>query len=458
LLARRGDAAGRREVAEEAYSLAKRCSPWLEAICGYTLAGALFPWGEVERGMAMLGESEAFMNRIDSKWQLHLVHLIKARVCMARGLKERVRAELDMSLALAAREGYIQYLSGPLGPGPAPIADALVRGVEAAHCQELLIRMGPAAVPTLLELAVSSEPQTRRAAIYPLVRIGGEEAIGAIRRLLYDGDELVRDSALAAVQSLRHGPVAQTAEAVAAVAVEAAPASALRVGLLGPFRVEVGGQHIGSWRTAKVRDLMAYLVLAGDRPVSRDQIIEALWPDTDPEGGQSLLHTTLYYLRRTLKPTGDEPITFAGGAYRLERTRCEVDFERFQALAAGGGVDGWRAAADLYRGELLEGFDYPWCEAPRARARMLYLEVLRSLAAHLRRGPNPSEAIDWLQRLVQADPLAEDGHLALMECYAAAGNRSAALQQYRTLQNLLDEELGLEPGPEAQAAYRRLLG
>lgn len=44
-----------------------------------------------------------------------------------------------------------------------------------------------------------------------------------------------------------------------------------------------------------------------------------------------------------------------------------------------------------------------------------------------------------------------------MECYAALGNRSAAVQQYRTLVRLLDEELGLAPSSQAEELYRRLI-
>jgi two-component SAPR family response regulator len=222
--------------------------------------------------------------------------------------------------------------------------------------------------------------------------------------------------------------------------------------------VAAGGQPVTGWRTVKARDLLAYLVLGGDRPVTRDQIVEALWPEADPESGQTLLHTSLYQLRRALKPAGDGVINFAGGAYRLDRQGLDVDLERFQRLAAAGGADAWRQAAALYRGDLLEGTDYPWCEAPRIRARTTYLDVLRNLAQHFESANQPGQAIPWLQLLIQVDPLSEDGHTGLMACYADTGNRGAALQQYRTLAHLLDEELGLEPSVAARELYRRLLG
>jgi DNA-binding SARP family transcriptional activator len=443
-----------RRVAEEAYAMARRRSPWLAAICGYILAPALFAWKEYEEGARLMAQSLEFLTRIDAKWQLHGVYFILSLLETGRGNTEAARELIDRSLALAAREGYVQFLKNRVDASV--VTGALARGVEGAFCQELLVRMGEHAVPALVELTGRPDPAARRAALYPLARIGGGEAAAAIRRLLYDPDELVRDAAILAARAINPSEAAVEQAAASAAVVGEAPA--LRLQLLGPVRVEVGRQVVQGWRTVKARDLIAYLALAGDRPVTRDQLMEALWPDTDLESAHALLHTTLYYLRRALKPVGEGLITFAGGAYRLDRERVATDLDRFYRLTATGGEAAWREALDLYRGDLLEGVDYAWAEAPRVRARTACLEALRNLAAHLRAAGRPGEAVEWLQRLITLDPLAEEGHLGLMECFAAIGNRNAALQQYRTLVHVLDEELGLEPGREAQELYRRLFG
>ncbi|HYF78541.1 MAG TPA: BTAD domain-containing putative transcriptional regulator [Symbiobacteriaceae bacterium] len=443
-----------RRVAEEAFAMARRRSPWLAAICGYILAPALFAWKEYEEGARLLAQSQAFLTRIDAKWQLHGVCLILSLLEAGRGNTAAARELFDRSLALAAREGYVQYLKSRVDVSA--VTSALSRGVEGAFCQELMVRMGERAVPALVELTGCPDPAARRAALYPLARIGGAEAGAAIRGLMYDPDELVRDAAILAGRAINPAEATVEQEAVSAAAVGEAPA--LRLQLLGPVQVAVGGEVVQGWRTVKARDLIAYLALAGDRPATRDQLMEALWPDTDLESAHALLHTTIYYLRRALRPVGEGLITFAGGAYRLDRERVSTDLDRFWKLTAAGGETAWREAVDLYRGDLLEGIDYQWAEAPRVRVRTACLDALRNLSAHLRATGRPAEAVESLQRLITLDPLAEEGHLGLMECYAALGNRNAALHQYRTLVHMLDEELGLEPGPEAQALYRRLIG
>lgn len=309
------------------------------------------------------------------------------------------------------------------------------------------MRIGRHALPALLELAARPEPEARRASLYPLAHTGGPEAVTVVRRMLHDPDQTVRDNALLAYSSL----VRETADAADAIAT-AAPAR-LTVAILGPLTVSVEGGPLTHWKTVEARDLLAYFVLLGGRPVTRDQVLEALWPEGGASSARSLLHTTMYNLRGSLGSSAEGLVTFAGGAYCLATDQVDLDYDRFRRLAAAGDTESWRAAVALYRGDLLDGLDYPRAEGPRAQARRLYQTTLRNLADRL----SPAEALDFLQLLIQVDPLDEDAHRGLMERYALLGNRNAALQQYRALAKLLDEELGLEPDAATQALYRQLI-
>ncbi|HYF93496.1 MAG TPA: BTAD domain-containing putative transcriptional regulator [Symbiobacteriaceae bacterium] len=452
----RGNMTAFRQLAEEAYGIVRGRWPYAEAMCGHVLAVGLLLWGEKAAAERLLHQSLQALRRFQSKWHLHVALACLARLEWSDERTDAARAHFDEALALAAREGYVQYLQTPRARTLPLLLDALQRGSEPAMCQELLARMGERALPDLLELAAQPEAAGRRAAVYPLAAVGGEQALAAIRRLAHDPEEGVRDAALLALQSLEAGRAAPAAGPVPSTGTAGAPR--LSVALLGPMEVHVEGRTVSGWRTAKARDLLAFLILSGDRPVSRDQIIEALWPETEPDAGTSALHTALYHLRRALGPGADTMVSFAGGAYRFDRDGADLDLEQFHRLtAAPDNPEGWRTAIALYRGDLLEGLDYPWCEGPRARARSLYLDTLRRRSEHLRQAGRWGEATHVLQLLVQVDPLAEDGHQMLMECYAGLGNRSAALQQYRTLVRLLDDELGLAPSVRAQELYKRLL-
>ncbi len=450
--ASRGDMSAFRRLAERAYGIARGRFRFLEACAGMVLAAALLTWGEHAAAEGLLSRSFAYQSSIEAKFYLHYLLTLFAKKAWAGGNLDGARHSFDRALGYAAAEGFVQVLTAPRLAALPLITDALVRGVEAAFCQDLLIRMGRRAVPALLEMTRQPAGPVRRAAIYPLSVIGGEAATEAIRSLLYDEDPAVKDAALLAFQSLLRAGDAPSRDAP-----PPAPVRRLSITLLGSVAVNVDGRPPARWRTTKARDLLAYFVLSGGRPIARDQVIEALWPELDFEPARTLLHTTLYNLRSTIGAAGEGLITFAGGAYRMDCTGIALDLREFEELAAAQEEGSWRCAVDLYRGDLLEGLDYSWCEAPRTQARRLYQAVLRRLAARYAGEARHADGVEALQLLLQVDPLDEEAHLGLMRAYAALGNRSAALAQYQTIARLLCDELGLEPGPVTKELYRQLL-
>jgi DNA-binding SARP family transcriptional activator len=103
--------------------------------------------------------------------------------------------------------------------------------------------------------------------------------------------------------------------------------------------------------------------------------------------------------------TGDEQAVVKRGVLVLwPDARVETDVERFEA-AAQWAVDGGdealcRAAADLYRGDLLRDDRYEsWLVEPRGRLRRRYLDVLRAGAL-------------W-DRLAEKDPTDEQAARAI---------------------------------------------
>lgn len=61
------------------------------------------------------------------------------------------------------------------------------------------------------------------------------------------------------------------------------------------------------------------------------------------------------------------------------------------------------------------------------------------------------------QRWLELDPLHEPAHRSLMEAYARAGEKAAALRQYRDAVAVLDRELGVAPLPETTALNDAIL-
>jgi predicted ATPase/DNA-binding SARP family transcriptional activator/DNA-binding CsgD family transcriptional regulator len=250
---------------------------------------------------------------------------------------------------------------------------------------------------------------------------------------------------------------------------------AVRVGLLGGFRVSVGSRVIGEerWRLRKARSLVKLLALSRGRRLHREQVMEALWPGLDPEAAANNLYYALHVARRALEPAarpanGDRDT--ACSRYLLLRDEqlllCPdsalwVDVEAFEeaALTARSSREpaAFRAAIDLYSGELLPGDRYEgWLEERRSKLKELYLSLLVELAALLEERKEYEPAIEALGRSVAEEPAREEAHLGLMRLYALSGRRREALGQYEHLRETLFRKYGTEPDAEVMRLQREI--
>jgi len=223
----------------------------------------------------------------------------------------------------------------------------------------------------------------------------------------------------------------------------------LAVQLLGRFSVAVDAALIpgDAWRSRRAADVVKLLALAPDHRMHRGQVMEALWPESEPEASGSNLRKALHFARRAL---GDEQaIVNDHGVLVLHSDGgVETDVERFEA-AARWGLDasdeaGCRAAADLYRGDLLPDDLYEsWAIEPRTRLRRRYIDVLRA-------------ATLW-DRLADEDPTDEQAARALIRIHLEAGERREAIRRFERLREALRDHLGVGPDPATVALYEQVL-
>lgn len=149
----------------------------------------------------------------------------------------------------------------------------------------------------------------------------------------------------------------------------------------------------------------------------------------------------------------------------LHHQRVWTDTRALEALCAAWGRHGsaayLREATELYRGPFLAGFCLPdspefdtWTVLERERWTRDYLRVLATLIEALAVDADYPGAIGYAQRYLAVDALAEEMHRRLIELYALAGKRSAALQQFERCIAILEREQGVDPTPETLAVNR----
>jgi DNA-binding SARP family transcriptional activator len=155
---------------------------------------------------------------------------------------------------------------------------------------------------------------------------------------------------------------AETAEAEVAEPVKID--AELRFSVLGPLQVWRGDEPV-QLGPRKQRQVLARLLLAGGRPVSRESLIETLWPEGAPANASRAVHGHVGRLRRLLEP--DRPtrqpsrllVTVDGGyglrTARLDLTRVRALVEQAdQAASPAEELRLLREAAGLRQGGLLE--------------------------------------------------------------------------------------------------------
>jgi DNA-binding SARP family transcriptional activator len=223
----------------------------------------------------------------------------------------------------------------------------------------------------------------------------------------------------------------------------------LAIQLLSRFSVAVDGDTISadSWRSRRAADVVKLLALAPGQRMHRAQVMEALWPESHPQLSGSNLRKALHFARGAM---GDDRaiVNEQGVLVLCPDARVETDVEAFEAAVKrardGAEEAASRAAADLYRGELLPDDVYePWSVEPRGRLRRHYLDVLR-------------EGALW-ERLVEEEPTDEHAARALMRAHVEAGERREAIRRFERLREALRDHLGVGPDPATVALYEEVL-
>jgi DNA-binding SARP family transcriptional activator len=157
-------------------------------------------------------------------------------------------------------------------------------------------------------------------------------------------------------------------------------AEAVRIRLLGRFSVSVGERIVAQneWRLRKAAGLVKLLALSAGHRLHREQVMDALWPDSGKKAASNNLRRTLHSARSTLDPVAGSHYIASEDAQLVLCASGDlwVDVEAFQeaAVTARHSRDPavYRVALDLYTGELLPGDRYEgWVEDKREWLRRL---------------------------------------------------------------------------------------
>ena len=355
---------------------------------------------------------------------------------------------------LAAREAEGRH------PGPADLASTVLASTALASTgdaitavladTDALLTMLP--LPFSVELAVRAHGHGLSAglrAVELLRRRVGSNVTGELRWLHEHGDGALCRRAAGELLSGGNGPV-----------------SRVRVEVLGPTRVYIGGRLVDSplARRARVRQLLA--LLAAEPDLRRERAMALLWPDLDQAAASRNLRVTLTYLRQVL--ASPRMLLVDSSAIRLVAVSgLEVDLWQLDAqLAAAarardagdqaGHAAALAAAAALWHGEpLVDLTDLEELTGTVTRVRTALTDAVLLLGEVRLSDGLAAESVRCAQTVLAEDPYNERAHRLAVATQLHLGDHQAARDAAARMTAALGEA-GASPSETSRILLRRM--
>jgi len=207
----------------------------------------------------------------------------------------------------------------------------------------------------------------------------------------------------------------------------------------------------------KVLSLLCFLITRPGFSATRDEVLEALWPDFDPTVALNSLNQTVYFLRRVIEPDFHEDSS--AGYVRHESDVVWLDTElvssrsklcsdlihKMPAIPTTSAIDQLAAA---YAGPFALDFAYEeWAADYRDSLQASYLRIIEKTVAEDTISGHFDRGIRLARRALTIAPEADQLELSLLRLYRLSGSHAAAAEQYAHYAAMLRTDLGMEPPP-----------
>ena len=246
-----------------------------------------------------------------------------------------------------------------------------------------------------------------------------------------------------------------------------------RVYLCGRVTVERDGRLLTDAAIGgrQGRLLFAFLGTRRSQPVSKAELIDAIWGSRTPPSAETALNALVSKLRAALRKLGvARPYGVASdvGTYQFAVPSAWIDIE--EARTAIDRAEGelrsnvlptaWASAnvaAVITRQPFLPNEDRSWVARQRSHLQRVSRRALLVLSAVSVRTGEHELAIQHAADVMSAEPFDEKACQALMRAHAAAGNRAEALRVYADCRRRFRDELGTEPSEQTASVFLNIL-
>ncbi len=187
--------------------------------------------------------------------------------------------------------------------------------------------------------------------------------------------------------------------------------------------------------------VLLFLITRTGFTANREQVIDALWRESDPDNAANNLHQSLYFLRREIDPWFEDDVSvdyvgFQGDVVWLDTQLVRSSSSTFVASAADRTISLEDASALLmtYRAPFAPEFEYEeWAMAWRSRVHATFLELAHASIGRRIALQEFDAARSLAAHVVHVDEAAFEIERVLVWLYARLGRKPAARVQYEHL-------------------------
>lgn len=222
------------------------------------------------------------------------------------------------------------------------------------------------------------------------------------------------------------------------------PARLWRLDCRGSFALWDGDNRLVTIRGRKARAILAYLITYPHEHVTRERLLQLLWPDRGIAQARGSLRQSLVEIRRA-----------APGVILSDHEHVWIDTARLGLIEIADNCSPAEQLFDDLDGITPEFDDWLRCERA-TEASEKWSRLQQSVEDRLKSGRGVS-ALPLIERMQRIDPYNEEWLRLAMRADAQAGHSAGIQTRFRELDQLLKHELGVSLSPQTRALHDDLL-
>jgi two-component SAPR family response regulator len=234
----------------------------------------------------------------------------------------------------------------------------------------------------------------------------------------------------------------------------------LQIKCFGCFQLRWDNKEPIKWRAEKTKELFAFLIHKQGSVITKDEILDSLWSEDDPDKAIRQLYNGIYYIRKALEEYGvDHRLLCIDSNYNMKLGDIQFDLNYLNELRSNRDTLKIRELeneTELLAGEYMGKEDYQWAFAAKEEYRVLHQDCLIKLAKSYMEDREYELAERRLLTAYKLDPYHEAVTELLMKLYLLMQDKNKGIKHFRDYVNLMKEELGVKPGLKIIELYHSM--